>query len=97
LAAKMGERRTSADIVFEYLSRSTAVYDQTTKADTYLALDVKELWLIDAASKTIEIRHARLVDNVPTWELLRYETGENAVSRVLSGWGVSVDKLFENL
>jgi len=97
LAAKMGERRTSADIVFEYLSRSTEVYDRTTKADTYLALDVKELWLIDVGSKTIEIRHARLIDNVPTWEVIRYATGENAASRVLAGWEVSVDKLFENL
>jgi Uma2 family endonuclease len=38
LRERMGTRRTSADIVFEYLSRSTTVYDRTTKADTYLAL-----------------------------------------------------------
>jgi len=38
LAARMGRRRTSADVEFEYLSKSTAVYDRTTKADTYLAL-----------------------------------------------------------
>jgi Uma2 family endonuclease len=97
LAAQMGERRTSADIVFEYSSPSTQVYDQTTKADTYLALDVKELWLIDAATKTIEVRHATTLDNSPEWEVIRYGTGENASSRFLAGWEVSVDKLFENL
>ena len=46
LEAKMGNRWTSADIVFEVLSRSTANYDRTTKADTYLALGVRELWLL---------------------------------------------------
>ncbi|HEV8484375.1 MAG TPA: Uma2 family endonuclease, partial [Blastocatellia bacterium] len=59
LAAKMGKRRTSADIVFEYLSKSTAVYDRTNKADTYLALGVRELWLVDPVSVTIEVRHSR--------------------------------------
>ena len=49
LRASMGERRTSADIVFEYLSPSTANYDRTTKADTYLALGVRELLVIDLA------------------------------------------------
>jgi Uma2 family endonuclease len=38
LRAKMGNRRTSADIVFEYASKSNANYDRTTKAGTYLAL-----------------------------------------------------------
>jgi Uma2 family endonuclease len=40
LRERMGVKRTSADIVFEYLSRSTSIYDRTTKADTYLALGV---------------------------------------------------------
>jgi Uma2 family endonuclease len=97
LAAKMGERRTSADIVFEYLSKSTEGYDRTTKADTYLALDVKELWLIDPASKRIETRHAKFVGESPEWEVVRFGPGESATSRVLSGWQVSVDKLFDNL
>src|SRR5215212_7462202 len=47
LRARMGSKRTSADIVFEYESRSTSMYDYTTKADTYLALGVRELWLVD--------------------------------------------------
>ena len=48
LAARMGKRRTSADIVFEYISKSSSTYNYTTKADTYLALGVRELWLVDS-------------------------------------------------
>ena len=57
LAARMGKRRTSADIVFEYTSKSSATYDYTTKADTYLALGVKELWLVDSDNEWIEVRY----------------------------------------
>lgn len=100
LAARMGKRRTSADLVFEYLSRSTAVYDRTTKADTYLALGVRELWLIDPISKTIEVRHrippAKTV-GFPTWEVVIYAAGESAESRVLAGWSVPVDQLYAGL
>jgi len=97
LRAKMGERRTSADIVFEYLSESTRVYNQTTKADTYLALGVRELWLIDSDSRTIEVRHPVIKENFPAWESVQYGKGEWAESRVLSGWRVSVDELFAGL
>ena len=100
LASRMGGRRTSADIVFEYLSKSTAVYDRTTKADTYLALGVRELWLIDPVTRTIEVRHwtAPAIDGgLPRWELVVYREGESAESRVLTGWSVSVDRLFADL
>ena len=97
LRARMGERRTSADIVFEYLSESTRVYNQTTKADTYLALGVRELWLIDSDSRTIEVRHGLIKENFPAWEIVRYGKSEWAESRVLSGWRVSVDELFAGL
>jgi Uma2 family endonuclease len=100
LAATMGKRRTSADIVFEYLSKSTALYDRTTKADTYLALGVLELWLVDPVNVTIEVRH-RVAPASPgswlKWEVVVYGRAEMAESRVLSGWRVSVDTLFEGL
>jgi len=47
---------TTADLVVEVLSPSTAMYDRTTKADPYAALKVGELWLIDPVTKTIEQR-----------------------------------------
>ncbi len=100
LRAKMGKRRTSADIVFEYLSPSTANYDRTTKADTYLALGVRELWLIDSEAETIEVRHAlakRSPKALPRWESHIYLAGESSESRVLEGWRVSVDELLASL
>ena len=97
LKDQMGEKRTSADIVFEYISRSNAVYDRTTKAHTYLMLGVRELWLIDPATVTIEVRYAAEHKGKPVWEGWRYFKGEVAESRVLNGWRVSVDELFEGL
>jgi Uma2 family endonuclease len=97
LARTMGDKRTSADIVFEYASKSTAVYDRTTKADTYLALGVRELWIVDSSTRTIEVRHAASQKGRPVWEHCRYAQGEMAESRVLPGWAVSVEALFAEL
>ena len=97
LREKMGAKRTSADIVFEFLSRSTSVYDQTTKADTYLALGVRELWLVDPFTETIEVRNPGKVGERLIWEGWRYPRGFQAKSRVLEGWEVSVDNLFAGL
>jgi len=97
LKNRMGKKRTSADTVFEYVSRSNATYDRTTKADTYLALGVRELWLIDPFTVTIEVRHSIEHKGKPIWESQTYFKGEVAESRVLAGWRVSVDELFEGL
>jgi len=97
LKSRMGKKRTSADIVFEYVSRSNATYDRTTKADTYLALGVRELWLIDPFTVTIEVRYSTEHKGKPIWESRSYFTGDVAESRVLEGWRVSVDELFEGL
>ena len=97
LAARMGKRRTSADIVFEYVSKSNATYDYTTKADTYLALGVRELWLVDSGNQWIEVRYRTLRQDSPYWQIIRFEKGDIAESRVLEGWKISVDELFQGL
>jgi Uma2 family endonuclease len=97
LKERMGKKRSSADIVFEYSSKSTANYDRTTKADTYLALGVRELWLIDSENISVEVRYARWKEDHPVWEIRRYEDHEWAESEVLKGWRVSVDELLEDL
>jgi len=97
LATQLGDKRTSADIVFEYLSPSTSIYDRTTKADTYLALGVRELWLIDLVAVTIEVRYAHHEAEMPTWETCVFSQGEHARSRVLDGWEVSVTEFFEGI
>jgi Uma2 family endonuclease len=97
LKERMGTKRTSADIVFEYLSRSTAKYDRTTKADAYLALGVRELWLVDPVTVSIEVRHASTHEGLLAWEVCKYSNGEYAKSRVLDGFEVSVDEIFTGL
>ena len=97
LRQKMGEKRTSADIVFEFISRSTNVYDHTTKADTYLALGVRELWLMNPFTATIEVRHAAKNGEILIWKTVKYSRGQHAKSRVLEDYEVSVDSLFAGL
>lgn len=97
LQYRKGMKRTYTDIVFEYLSRSTKVYDLTTKADAYLDLGVRELWLVDSFTATIEVRHRTTAGERPAWEIFKYAAGEHAKSRVLAGWEVSVDELFKDL
>jgi Uma2 family endonuclease len=94
---QMGDKRTSADIVFEYLSKSTTRYDRIKKADAYLALGVRELWLVDPVTMTIEVRHPNKVDETPVWEICKYSRGEHAKSRVLAGWEVSVDEVLQDV
>src|SRR5215208_2069589 len=97
LRQKMGTKRTSADIVFEFMSRSTSLYDRTTKADTYLALGVRELWLVDPITATIEVRNPGKVGEKPVWEGWRYSRGDLAKSVVLDCWEVSVDEIFRGI
>jgi Uma2 family endonuclease len=61
------QHRTTADIVIEVLSKATAVYDQNAKADTYHAMRVRELWLVDTDAKQIEVRS--------------FESGKNAICK----------------
>jgi Uma2 family endonuclease len=57
LAARLPpKRRDTADLVVEVISPGSAVYDRNTKAETYAALGVRELWLIDEAERTVEVR-----------------------------------------
>lgn len=57
LAARLPpKRRDTADLVVEVISPGSAVYDRNTKAETYAALGVRELWLIDEAEQTVEVR-----------------------------------------
>lgn len=50
------KQRTTADLVIEVISPGSAIFDRNTKADTYWALKVRELWLVDEKSASIEVR-----------------------------------------
>src|SRR3982750_2359063 len=53
LDPKYPDHLTTADLVIEVISPGSAIYDRNTKADTYGALGVRELWLIDEKGDTI--------------------------------------------
>ena len=51
-----GKRIVGApDLVIEVLSESTAYYDYKKKKTVYEAEGVKEYWIVDIESKTIEV------------------------------------------
>lgn len=91
LATTDAGRLTTADLVIEVISPSTAVYDRTTKADTYAALQVGELWLLDTTRKTIEQR----VLGTKGWEeTTLHGVGETIQAVRLLGFSCAVDAVF---
>lgn len=83
--------RTTADLVIEVISPGSAIYDRNTKSDTYAALGVKELWLVDEASKIIEVRILHGNQFAPSLVL---EIDDNLSSVVLRGFVVKVGAVF---
>jgi len=56
LQSEMDPRHwTRADIVVEIVSPSNELYDRRTKADTYRAMGVRELWLLDPKTREVEV------------------------------------------
>jgi Uma2 family endonuclease len=84
--------RTTADLVIEVISPGSAIYDRNTKADTYAALGVKELWLVDETSRMIEVRLLRGDQFGPSVAL---ESADHLKSYVLSGLVFEVGKVFD--
>ena len=84
---------TTADLVIEVISPSTAIYDRNTKADTYAALGVKELWLVDDASGIIEVRF--LEGNQYTSSVV-FERDDQLKSLVLPGLEFTVGSVFRD-
>jgi Uma2 family endonuclease len=85
------EPRTSADLVVEISSPGSVVYDRTAKADTYAALGVRELWLVDLEQSAIE----RRVLAGARWGEPRRGSGATSVeSAVFPGLTVVPDEVF---
>lgn len=84
--------RTTADLVIEVISPGSAIYDRNTKADTYAALGVKELWLVDEASGIIEVRVLKGDRYAPSVVL---ERDDQLRSVVLSGFEIRVGSVFD--
>jgi len=84
---------STADLVIEVISPSSAIYDRNTKADTYAALGVKELWLVDEASRIIELRSLEGNSYGPS---LVFERDDYLKSVVLPGFEVKVSSVFDD-
>jgi Uma2 family endonuclease len=84
--------RTRADLVIEVISPGSAIYDRNTKADTYAALDVKELWLVDETFETIEVR----IQSEKAFDAgIVFTKGEKVNSSVLPELNLAVSQVFE--
>src|SRR5438876_12438519 len=87
------KHRTRADLVIEVISPGSAIYDRNTKADTYAALAVKELWLVDEIKETVEVRTLR-GDRYGDGEL--FAKGDQLASSVVPAMTILVSKIFED-
>ena len=83
--------RTTADLVVEVISPGSAIYDRNTKADTYAALGVKELWLVDEVQETVEVRVIE-GNRYPTGTTV--QKGHTLLSMVLKELAFNVAKIF---
>jgi len=87
------ERRTTADLVIEVISPGSAIYDRNTKADTYAALGVKELWLVNEISESIEMRVLR-GDRYGEGQV--FAQGDQLASVVIQGLTIPVTNAFQD-
>jgi Uma2 family endonuclease len=60
-------------LAVEVLSRPSRIYDREFKRDAYLALGVREVWLVDLRDRSIEVctqpGEGRLVRDAVTWSM----------------------------
>ena len=93
LAARLPPKhRDTADLVVEVISPGSAIYDRNTKAETYAALGVRELWLIDETAQTVEVR--RQASGGTFDEGRTFGRSESAESTVFPTLQLPVEQLF---
>ena len=83
--------RNTADLVIEVISPGSAIYDRNTKADTYGALGVRELWLVDETTETVEVRR-QTGDGFDEGQT--FKRGEKIKSAVFADLQLEVEQLF---
>ena len=82
-----------ADLVIEISGPRSAVYDRTTKADTYAALGVRELWLCDLEERSIEQRVRAAAGGLVRAGI--FTATQVLESAVFPGLHVTPDEVFE--
>lgn len=79
------------DLVVEVLSPGTAGWDRKIKRQTYARFGIRELWLADPESRSIEV--ATLKDGDLSTAGV-YPLGSTLVSPILPGFKLSIDTVF---
>jgi len=80
------------DLVIEILSPSTGYYDLTEKKDVYAEFGVKEYWIVDPKKQSVEI-YTNETKKFKSEQ--RLETSGILKSRVLDGFEISLQKMFQ--
>ena len=78
------------DLAIEILSESTAKEDRINKFFEYLQAGILEYWIVDPEAKTIDVYTLIKGAYVPYG---RWKIGENAKSKLLVGFEVSIDEI----
>jgi Uma2 family endonuclease len=81
----------SPDLVIEIASPSTASYDRREKRDLYATGAVPEYWIVDPASRTIEL--LLLAGNVYRSEHI-YRGKAILPTTIIAGWDIATERLF---
>ncbi|MCF8247915.1 MAG: Uma2 family endonuclease [Saprospiraceae bacterium] len=80
------------DLVVEILSKGTAIYDRGDKKDIYEKYGVREYWLVDPKSKTVEVYSFEK----ERFKLKQYAEETGVIkSTVLKGFKIELEKIFE--
>lgn len=82
----------AADLVAEVISPESRRRDRFDKRDLYEQHGVREYWLIDPEAETVEVL---FLDEGEFRLVGRWRPGEHADSRILKGFKLSVEQLFE--
>ena len=77
-------------LAVEVLSRSSRMYDREFKRDAYVALGVREVWLVDIGDLSVEVCHARgageIVRNEIQWRAPIADVGASiALAQIFAG------------
>jgi len=92
---KLDERgiKGPPDLIIEVLSPSTARYDRVNKFNKYLAVGVREYWIIDPLKEEILVN--LLTDDKLNYLTQTYKKGDNVKVSVLDDLVINVTNLFE--
>lgn len=79
------------DLVVEIVSPGTASYDRREKRDSYGLAGVREYWIVDPASRTVELL---TLDGTAYRSEHVYRGKAVLPSMVITGWDVATEQLF---